>query len=92
MIKSVIQEPGCCPVKIWTDEVERKLSRRFAENEYHVTIRLPVKRQKFFDVTQDYFQSGAPAMLIAFGRVKLAGAGFHARGGIIHLNQRDYRL
>lgn len=67
-------------------KVQRRLSRRYADNEYHVTLKLPIPRRRFFDPAYDEFGMGKPALFVAFGRVSLAPKGWHARGAVIHVD------
>lgn len=66
-------------------KVQRRLSTRYSENEYHVTLVLPLPKRKYYSPAYDDFPTGRPALFAAFGKVQLAKGGWHARGAVIYI-------
>jgi hypothetical protein len=50
--------------------------------ETQLTVKLPLKRRKFFDPAGDVPATGKPAYFLSFGRVDITHTGWHMRGAM----------
>src|SRR6266404_7966057 len=68
-------------------KIEKNWHWRYSSEETHVTVKLPFRRRKFFDASNDVFETGKPALFVAFGGIECSRHGFHVRGDLIFVDQ-----
>lgn len=68
-------------------KIEKNWHWRYSSEETHVTVKLPLRRHMLFDPANDVFETGKPALFVAFGGVECSRHGFHLRGDIIYVDQ-----
>lgn len=68
-------------------KIEKNWHWRYSSEETHVTVKLPLRRHMLFDPTNDVFETGKPALFVAFGGVECSRHGFHLRGDVIYVDQ-----
>lgn len=67
-------------------KIEKNWHWRYSSEETHVTLKLPLRRRKFYCAEHDGFETGKPALFVAFGGIECSRHGFHMRGDRIYVD------